>query len=37
MQFSLNDKFLTATLGDLMEKVGLTSENTLEIFYSFAL
>lgn len=37
LQFMLNDTFLTTTLQDLMEKVKLTSEHVLELWYSFAL
>ena len=37
LQFMINDTFLTTTLQELMDKVQLTSEHVLEIWYSFAL
>ena len=37
MQFMINDTFLTATLQDLMDKLQITSESVIEIWYSFAL
>ena len=36
-QFMVNDVFLTSTLQDLMEKINVTSESVLEVWYSFAL
>lgn len=37
LQFMVQDTFLVTTLQDLMDKLSLTSEQTLEIWYSFAL
>lgn len=37
LQFMVADNFLTTTLSDLMEKLMVTSENVLVVWYSFAL
>ena len=37
LQFMTKDVFLTTTLQDLMDKVQMTSESVIEIWYSFAL
>jgi hypothetical protein len=37
LQFMVNDRFITTTLQDLMDKLEITSETVVEIWYSFAL
>ena len=37
LQFMINDVFLTTTLQDLMDRLSLTGEHILEIWYSFSL
>jgi hypothetical protein len=37
LNFMLNNVFLTHSLQELMEKVGVTSESVIELWYSFAL
>jgi len=37
LQFMVNDVFLTTTLQELMDKLGLESEQVVTIFYSFSL
>lgn len=37
LQFMINDQFLTTTLQALMEKLQITSESVVELWYTFAL
>lgn len=36
-QFMVNDTFLTSTLVELMERLKISNESAVEVFYSFAL
>ena len=37
LQFMVNDRFISTTLQELMDKLSLSSETVMEIWYSFAL
>ena len=37
LQFMVNDRFISTTLQELMDKLSLSSETVVEIWYSFAL
>ena len=37
LNFTLNNVFLTGTLQELLEKLNVNNEESLELYYSFAL
>ena len=37
LQFMVNERFISTTLQELMDKLSLSSETVIEIWYSFAL